>query len=158
MKFFLAILCSSFSLVCHAQCKYGIVKSYGYWRPEYAGNIPKDEPHHGPDTLYIVYLEVKKSVKPVWKTAFMGKRQFNVIQAKATPPVQPGVLVSHADTIELHTKKGNRMWQLTLEKSDAVPVKNNNGDNELFLKGKWQGKPAIYGIKKIKALRPVLTM
>ncbi len=158
MKFFLTTFFSVFSLVCIAQGKYGIVKSYAYQRPELPGTVPENDPHHGIDTLYLVYLEVKNSVKPAWKTAVVGHQQFNVIPTNIPSPVQPGVLANSSDTITLHTHKNNKMWQLTLEKAGVITTKNACFNNEIVLKGRWRKQRAIYRVKPIKVLQPMLTM
>ena len=161
MKTILFILFSALSIVSIAQCsKYGIVKSYAYWQPQYPGNIPTDEAQHhkGPDTLFIVYLEISKTVKPNWKNAVVGGKKYTVLQSKVASPVHVGVLKNQSDSTILTAKRNNQIWQLTLENPTPVVQKNEPINSEINLKGIWHNKRVSYRVKPIKELMPVQTM
>ena len=161
MKTLLFFLFCALSIASIAQCsKYGITKSYAYWQLQYPGNISTEEDQHHKerDTLFIVYIEVSKAVKPNWKNAVVGINKYTILQSKVASPVNVGVLKNQSDSTVLNAKKKNQIWQLTLENPTPVVQKSEPINSEIKLKGMWHNKRVNYRIKPINELMPVLTM
>lgn len=146
------------SLASCAQMNHGIIKAYGYSRPETRGTIPEQDRVKGPDTLYIVLLETKPEATASWTWGQVGTKSFNVLSRVVSSPFMVGVLTNADDTAYVEAADGNKLWQLTLEKTrrPSVPAQESSAPNEILLSGMENGKPINYRIKTIKSLKPIL--
>lgn len=163
MKFIFLSLFSAFCMFSNAQCKYGIEKSFAFWRPQYPGNIPTEgvaKRRGGPDSIFMVYLIVNKNSNPGWTNAVVNNQYYSVLQTKVASPATVGVLVNQNDTIIIKAAKNKSIWQLTLEKSDNPPPNSFKAEKtaSILLKGRFRKKNVTYVVKPIKALQPVLFM
>ena len=143
------------------QCNPGVLNAYAYWRIDYKGNIPSNVPDNGPDTLFLVYLKINKTIQPGWIHAMKGNQKYKVIATKVSSPVEVGVLKGDKNPTFLSASENEQLWQLTLEKSNATQLIDKfltPAENEILLIGKSQEKPIYQTIKTIRELEPVLVM
>ena len=160
MKYFFICGLLLIHVLSNGQKKYGIVNLYAFCSEQGRGNIPVDKDgnpmYNGPDTLYRVYVETKKSADPIhWKLAWVNGRTYTLAgKFIVTTALEIGFTKINHEKIILKTVAGNILWNLQLltnERTIALPQKTQPG--EILMQGIYKNKNVLLKIDKLIVLQ-----
>lgn len=152
----------SFIIMSLASCaQYGVVRSNAYYYEFMPGAIAVDDKGveiSAVDTIYSVFLETKKTDGPLWKTAWVNGKTYQVLSSIVTTPYIVGMRNDADEQVTLSAKPGNQLMQLNLEKTEAsiYPSKYKSQllqANTILLEGTRDDKKVYLVVKQPAHLR-----
>ena len=153
------VLLSSISLSSCGQTKHGIRKIYAFRSEHLPGMARVDNEgrviNPRPDIVYTIYIEAT-SGDLTWSRAWKDGQSYNVVPIQLEGEQEVGVAKSTNEKILLRPAKGNKLWQLQLQRSDepaAAPVEAKNG--EIILQGKKGKKTFIQKVSPVVELEAI---
>ena len=153
MRNLLLICLLSIAFVSCAQMKVNIVQSKAYYYLRTPGALLVDENgnpvNRTPDTITIIYLEVKGKV-PQLETAWMHGQSFNIVPTLVTGnTINTGKKPDSDQQITFNTSKGNSLVTLELTEGKQIPIPKKIGKDEILIQGTYGKKKFFYRVKNL---------
>jgi hypothetical protein len=149
MKYFFICGLLLIHSVSHGQKKYGVIRFYAFCSEQVHGNIPVDkdgnELSNGPDTLYRVYAETKKSNIPVhWKFAWVNGNTYALITKLIEQPVlEIGINKTNNEKIIIKPSVEFFLWSIQLLPAEKIPAPQKIKPGEILLQGTYANKKIV---------------
>lgn len=150
---YLIILFSALSLTSCAQTKL-VKKSYAFTAVRIPGNIPVGPDRKPlikvPDTVTVIYLEIKADSAPTWKYAWKNGKMYSAFAQKVSGnSAEVGKRKTDNTEVALSAEKGNDLWIVTLSPAEEQkPSPKTLGPDEILLQGISGDKIIYYRISK----------
>jgi hypothetical protein len=151
------------SLIAGCSHKYGIYKSYAFFRKDIAGIVRVDDNNRalnsGASKEYLIYLETAlKKGSPIIESVWVDGESFDALPVEVKGGrISLGNLRSEEKEVTIKAKPGNQLWQIVLSPSKKTASLQNthNLTGMIILNGVWAEKQFKYKIKKQQQLAAV---
>jgi hypothetical protein len=130
----------------HAQSKNGIVKAQFFLQERMPGTLAVDENgkpvHQGPYLDYKGIVETVLGRQPVINKIWIDGTPFSVSTNEVASPYKVGVSKDSEQPIVVSAAKGNKIWELLLQKDEtgASNRSNKNNSSAIVIEGTYSGK------------------
>jgi hypothetical protein len=129
-----------------AQSKNGIVKAQFFLQERMPGTLAVDENgnpvHQGPYLDYKAIVETMPGRQPVINKIWMDGTSYSVTANQVASPHKAGVAKETQEPVIVSAAKGNKIWELLLQKDEtgASGKSNKNNSSNIVIEGTYSGK------------------
>jgi hypothetical protein len=145
-----------------AQGKYGVVKTYGFYKENFPGMIMRDldgnEKRPPADTSFFAVMELKGLTQPTWTRAWVNGKTYEVLQSRPNGSQKVGKKNDTDQAVFVKAAKGNSLLRVDLEKTThkSLPTayRNKNMKDQIILEGLYRQQKIYVVVNRAMHLMP----